>query len=484
MEGAINFESILIISILAFLTPIITNSIKKVKIPFVVGEILVGLIFGKSFFHLIQEDLWIVFLSNLGLAYLMFLSGLEIDFSQFQPKNNINIGKTIKTMIICIVMLLVSMAVSYGISVQMVKYGLIQNVLFGTFLLTATAPGFLVPFLRERDLLDSDYGQTLLIFSLLSEFVCLISITVLSSVIDSGLSYESFLFTILIILSYVIYRIIKQSIRKFDFHMENYKGLHIEVRAAFALIIVLVAVSHTLGAEIVMGSFLAGVIFSLISGYSRESLKDKLDIIGYGFLIPIFFIQLGANLDIKSVFYDLKNFIYIPILLVAFYAVKFIASLLLSLLFGFNKALSGGFILSSQLSLMIVGAQIAYSLDVISESMYALFIVTTIISCFIFPLFFDKIFKYEGIIKKRSSALNRICIREQRLMNTDFYDIPLKEIKFPQSCRILMIMRENEEILPNGETILRKGDVLLLAGIKENETQMLKMVTYQSVSPE
>ncbi|AOR23344.1 cation:proton antiporter [Clostridium taeniosporum] len=475
MEEAINFESILIISVLAFITPLFINSFKKIKIPFVVGEIFIGLIFGKSFLNLVHEDVWIVFLSNLGLAYLMFLSGLEIDFNQFKSDENGN--KTAKTLLICFVMLIISLIVSYGISIYFVKVGIIKDVFFSTFLLTATAPGLLVPLLKERNLLDSDYGQTLLIFSLFCEFVCLIAITILSTIIDSGLSYKNFLFTILIVLSYVIYRFIKKSIKKFRFSIENFKGLHIEVRAAFALIIILVSVSHALGAEIVMGSFLAGVIFSLISGYNREDLKEKLDIIGYGFLIPIFFIQLGVNLDIKTIFNDVKMLAFIPLLLIAFYVVKLFASLLLSLLFGTNKAISGGFILSSQLSLMIVGLQIAYSLNVISDSVYTLFIVTTIMSCFIFPILFDKIFKYDGIATKKSSALDKICIRERVLTNSNLVDKPLKEIKFPPSCRIVMIMRGSEEILPNGETILRKGDILLLAGIKSNEGEMLDMVT-------
>lgn len=481
MKEAISFQSILIISVLAFITPLLINSIKKIKIPFVVGEIFIGLIFGRSFLNLVHEDVWLVFLSNLGLAYLMFLSGLEIDFNQFESEETGS--KKVKTMVICFAMLIISLLVSFGISIFFVKLGIIKNVFFSTFLLTATSPGLLVPLLRERSLLDSDYGQTLLIFTLLCEFVCLISITILSSMTDSGLSYKNFLFTILIVFSYVIYRFIKKSIKRLSFTIKNLKGLHIEVRAAFALIIILVSVSQALGVEIVMGSFLAGVIFSLISGYGREDLKEKLDIIGYGFLIPIFFIQLGVNLDVKTIFNEPKILAFIPLLLIAFYAVKMVASLLLYFLFGTNKAVSGGLILSSQLSLMIVGSQIAHSLKIISDSAYTLFIVTTIISCFIFPILFDKFFKYDGILIKRSSALDKICIREKLLTNSILFDKPLKEIKFPPSCRIFMIMRDTEEILPNGETILREGDILLLAGIKANEEAMVDLVTNTPMKP-
>lgn len=474
MENSINFNSILIISILAFITPLIINSINKINIPFVVGEIFVGLIVGKSFLNVVHNDIWIIFLSNLGLAYLMFLSGLEIDFGQFKSEEKDN--NTVKQIIICFFMLIISLTISYFISFYLVRLGIIKNIYFCTFLLTATAPGLLVPLLKERNLLNSDFGQTLLIFSLLCEFVCLICITILSSSIFSGLSYKNFLFILLIIVSFLIYLFTKKVLKRHPLNLKNFKDLHLEVRAAFALIFILASFSHALGVEIVIGSFLAGIIFSMISGNNREYLKDKLDVIGYGLLIPIFFIEVGINLNIRSIFSDLKMLAMIPVLLFSFYSVKFIASTLLSWLFGFNKALSASFILSSQLSLMIVGSQIAYNLKLLSDSSYSLFIVTTIISCFLFPIIFDKIFNYIGIKVKKSSALDKICLREKVLMNSNLFDKPLKDIKFPSSCRILMIIRKSEEILPSGETLLKKGDILLLAGVKSSEDEMINLV--------
>ena len=476
METTINFQSILIISVLAFFTPIVINSIKKVKIPFVVGEILVGLLFGKSALNLIHADIWIVFLSNLGMAYLFFLSGLEIDFGQFQFEKGQK-SKTARNLFVCLLMLLISLLASYGVSAILVELHLLKNILFGMFLLSATAPGIIVPFLKERDLIRTEFGQMMLIFTLLCEFVCLISITILSSIIDTGLSYHSFLFMLVILVSYVIYWMMKRYTRRFSFQMENYKSLHIEVRAAFALIIIMVSLSHSVGAEIVMGSFLAGIIFSLVSGHNRESLKDKLDIIGYGFLIPIFFIQLGANIDVKSILDNPGKLAFIPLLLVTFYIVKMFGTMPLYFLFGKNKAISAGIVLSSQLSIMIVGIRIAYNLGVVSAANYTLFVVTTILSCFLFPMLFERVFQYEGIVRLQSSALHKICMRESTLTNEELVGKPLMDIAFPESCRIIMIVRGEDEILPNGTTVLHKGDILLMAGTKEKEDQMITLIS-------
>ena len=475
MPETINYQSILIISVLAFITPMAINAVKKVKIPYVVGEILVGLIVGKSFLNVVHDDSWVIFLSDMGLAYLMYLSGFEIDFSQFKSKENKK--KNIRVVLTCFVMFLAALFISYIISNFLFRFGLIKNMLFFTFLLPATAPGLLVPLLKEKNLSDTDFGQTLLIFSLMCEFLCLIAITLVSSSMDEGISYKSFLFIVVIAASVLLYLIARRVLSKHIFLAENFRGLHMEVRASFAVILILVAISQAVGAEIVFGSFIAGVIFSIISGRGRDDLKDKVDIIGYGFLVPIFFIEVGINVDIKELFTNPRMLLLIPLILMIFFVVKLIPSMLLSSAYGAKKAFSSSFLLSAQLSLMIVGLQIAMTLNVISGATYSLFVFTTIISCLLFPLLFDKTFIDEGLVRKKRSSVDRICIRETVLTNKYAFGKPLKELKFPTSCRVFMIMRDGEEILPTGETILQKGDILLLAGIKTNEENMLRLMT-------
>ncbi|MGE4485997.1 MAG: cation:proton antiporter, partial [Oscillospiraceae bacterium] len=429
----------------------------------------------KSFLNVVHDDSWVIFLSDLGLAYLMYLNGFEIDFSEFKSKDNKK--KNLKILFICFIMFLISLIISYIISYLLFRFGLIQNTLFFTFLLSATAPGLLVPLLKEKNLSDTDFGQTLLIFSLMCEFLCLIAITLVSSSMEEGISYRSFLFIVVIASSVLLYAIARRVLNKYKFSAETFSGLHMEVRASFAVILILVAISQAVGAEIVFGSFIAGVIFSVISGRARDDLKDKVDIIGYGFLVPIFFIEVGINVDIKEVFTDPIMLLLIPLILLAFYIVKLIPTVMLSSSYGRKKAFSSSFLLSAQLSLMIVGLQIARTLDVISGATYSLFVFTTIISCLLFPLLFDKTFSDEGLVRKKRSSVDRICIRETVLTNKYAYDRPLKELKFPSSCRIFMIVRDGEEILPTGETILKKGDILLLAGIKTNEENMLRLMT-------
>jgi trk system potassium uptake protein TrkA len=462
----INYDSLLILCLLAFITPIFINSFKKIKLPFVVGEIFVGIIVGKSFLNLIHNDLWIHFLSHLGLAYLMFLSGLEIEFESFTIKEEKS--KAFQRIIISLGMFAASIGVSFVITQYLYTIGMVKEVTFITLLFAASAPGLLVPFLKERDILNTEYGQTLLIYSLICEFAVLIALTFVSSTKVHGLSYHNFLFLIVFAAAFILYKLIVKIIDEFDFSTGAFRNLHIGVRAAFALILVLVTISDKFGTEIILGSFLAGIIFTLTTGKGKEELKHELDIIGYGFLIPIFFIMVGVNLELSAIFKDPEAIMKIPIFLIIIFLVKLIPSIFMVKNYGVNKAFAGAFILSSQLSLLIVGAQMAFQMNIINSASYSSFILTTVISGMLFPLLFDKIFKYDGIEKmNRISAVDKICIREIILMNENLYNKQLKEIDFPHGCRVFLIVRDDIEILPEGDTRILEGDRLILVGLSE-----------------
>jgi len=401
----VHYDSFLILSVLAFLTPILIYSIRKIRIPYVVGEILIGIIIGKSFLNIIENDPWIHFLGNLGLAYLLFLTGLEIDFENFQYKNN-STKHGIYILLYCLGIFVLSLAVSWIFAYRL--YGPnINPTLFFTILLASSAPGLLMPILKEKSLFKTEYGQIMFIFSLVCEFVCLIGLTVTSQAILSGLSIKSFFFLLVFLLSFLIYRLLSKYIDQFNLTFDTFEGLHLRVRAAFALILVLVTVSDKVGTEIILGSFLAGLIFSAITKTNRGKLLYKLDIIGYGFLIPIFFMMVGVNLDMRSVVENPSALLKIPFYLMIFFSVKFIPFFSLVKKLGFFKTVGAGFLTASQLSLMIIGSQMAYNIKLIDTAEYTALILATVISCIIFPMIFDHMQDIEFEITKQTNRIRR-----------------------------------------------------------------------------
>lgn len=479
--STISYDSLLILSILAFITPILVNSIKSFKIPVVVAEIVVGIIIGKSFLNLIGNDIWIQFLSTFGLAYLMFLSGLEIDTDMIKQPNTKN--KLLNPLFLGFFLFFISIIVSYFGAVFLYNKGLIDNVYFIVWILAASAPGIVIPFLKEKKIIGTVYGQTLLIFTLASEFVCLIFLTISTSIASVGFSYKNFLFLTVFIAFFLIYKFISSITKKFSFSTPSLTSLHIRVRAAFALILILVTISSKVGSEIILGSFLAGVIFALIADRTKEELKSKLDVIGYGFLIPIFFIMVGVNLDITALFHSPKALMVIPLLLLIILLVKIVPSIVFTFIYGVRKGIAAGVLLSSQLSLMIVASQIAFNAGLINQSLYSSFILTTILSCLLFPPIFDKLYPGKHEELNNESILNRVQIKEIIPLNTHLFNKCLKDIDFPDGCRIFLIVRNAKEILPDGNTVILENDKLVAVGFLESIERVEKIFSCVQEEP-
>jgi CPA2 family monovalent cation:H+ antiporter-2 len=161
----------------------------------------------------------------------------------------------------------------------------------------------------------------------------------------------------------------------------------------FALIIILVAVSETVGAENILGAFLAGVLVSLLS--PNQELVHKLDSFGYGFLIPIFFVMVGVGLDIWSLFSDPKLLLLIPLLLLALLLSKLVPIYLLINWYDKKTVIASGFLLTSTLSLVIAAATIGERMEIITLEMSGTLILVAIISSVITPIVFKKLFPFE-----------------------------------------------------------------------------------------
>jgi trk system potassium uptake protein TrkA len=178
-------------------------------------------------------------------------------------------------------------------------------------------------------------------------------------------------------------------------------------------------------------------------------------------------------MDLSSVFEEPRSLLYIPVFLFVIFIVKLIPSLFMTFMFGYNKAIAGGVILSSQLSVLIVGAQMAFNLGIMKSSNYSAFVLIVLISCILFPICFDKIFRYEDIDKIEDNIEKKISIIEIVPLNPVIYNKTLKELKFPSDFRIFEIIRDGVEFLPDGDTKILKGDRLIIAGLTSSIEETL-----------
>ncbi|MFC3884424.1 monovalent cation:proton antiporter family protein [Bacillus songklensis] len=427
MEHHASVTSLLIVIIVAFLTPILLHRLRLRVIPVVVAEIIMGLIIGQSGLNLVEQDMWLETLSTLGFIFLMFLSGLEIDFSAFAGSkkkeklpngNNAPNPFTISTLIFLAVF-----AISLFLSYLFVWTGFIDNAFLMTLIISTISLGVVVPTLKEAQIMKSTIGQIILLVAVIADLVTMILLAVFASLYEKG-GGNTWLLLILFGAGVIIY-FFGKSFKHRSFLETMSKGtIQIGTRAVFTLIIVLVAVSESIGAENILGAFLAGVLVSLLS--PNPDLVHKLDSFGYGFLIPIFFVMVGVKLDVWSLFTDDRILILIPLLLLALFISKAIPAMILKAWYDTKTVLASGFLLTSTLSLVIAAATIGEKLGVIDAQMSGALILVAIISCIITPIVFKKLFPKKTAedtkITVNFIGANQFTLPVVRELNEKMYD--------------------------------------------------------------
>ena len=396
MEHGMSVTSLLIVILVAFMTPIILHKLKLNIIPVVVAEILMGLIIGKSGLNLVETDMWLETLSSLGFIFLMFLSGLEIDFSVFSGnKKRVKLPNgrlEPNTFLVATVIFAGIFIVSLGLSYLFVLAGFIDNAFLMTLIISTISLGVVVPTLKEAHLMKTAIGQIILLIAVIADLVTMILLAVFVSLQDGGKG-NTWLLLILFVSGILLYFLAKRFKNRTFLESMSTGTVQIGTRAVFTLIIVLVAISETVGAENILGAFLAGVLVSLLS--PNPNLVHKLDSFGYGFLIPIFFVMIGVDLDVWSLFGDRKLLLLIPLMLIGLLISKLLPVYLLKIWYDKNTVIASAFLLTSTLSLVIAAATIGERLGVITKEMSGTFILVAVITSVFTPIVFKKVFPFE-----------------------------------------------------------------------------------------
>ncbi|UCC18885.1 MAG: cation:proton antiporter [Promethearchaeota archaeon] len=451
---------LLIVIFFAFIIPIIISKIKRVSIPVVVGELIVGLVIGASGFNIIpHNDPWLEFLRFLGFAFLMFLAGIETDFEHllhpeikrsiqekleehyiditFSEKekaqipseekldkvskpdrflikyikkkaskhrihrhwNFSNLELSNKPYAIGMVSYLCTLILALLFMLLLAFIHQPLNYFFLGIMFSTTSVGIVFPILYELKLSDTDYGQAILIVSIIADFVSMILITILAAVYSSGIAMELLLIPIIFLVFISCFQFMK-ILKK---HPKWYSKLIIKettttdlkVTASIFLLLTFVILSEIFGIEMILGAFIAGIIFSLITPHKKsKELHEKLHAIGYGFTIPIFFIMVGVQMRIEELFLNWNSVIIGVILLGVAFFIKIVPTwLLYRKKFGAKKCLASGLLQSSRLSLIIASASIGYFLGLISKIIFESVILIAIITSTISPIIFTHLMK-------------------------------------------------------------------------------------------
>ncbi|HDZ6596916.1 TPA: monovalent cation:proton antiporter family protein [Staphylococcus aureus] len=426
------FLSLVIVVLAAFLTPIIVNRLNINFLPVVVAEILMGIVIGNSFLNIVERDSILNILSTLGFIFLMFLSGLEIDFKAFKKDKRARQGQNDDESSIpghlnlALTVFAFIMIISILLAYVFKWLGLVDDVLLMVIIISTISLGVVVPTLKEMNIMRTTIGQFILLVAVLADLVTMILLTVYGAINGQGGS-TIWLIGILVVFTAISY-ILGVQFKRMSFLQKLMDGTtQIGIRAVFALIILLVALAEGVGAENILGAFLAGVVVSLLN--PDEEMVEKLDSFGYGFFIPIFFIMVGVDLNIPSLIKEPKLLIIIPILIVAFIISKLIPVMFIRRWFDMKTTIASAFFLTSTLSLVIAAAKISERLNAISAETSGILILSAVITCVFVPIIFKKLFpvpdEFNRKIEVSLIGKNQLTIPIAQNLTSQLYDVTL-----------------------------------------------------------
>ena len=367
--------SLVIISIGAFVLPLVGQ---RIKIPGIVLEIAYGIIVGPVL-GWVDSSEFISGLAILGFLLLMFLSGFEIELDTFREKG-------LRTLALPMSIYLLTVATSFYL-ISSLGYPI-----FLALVLCTTSVDIVITILRSDGTIKTKYGQTLFMVALLADILTLLAATVYASFINAGgLSISNLnvilYFIVVIMLLRIIRRVAWWNPQLFSRMFDGNDPDELGIRSSLALMLILVGVSVFFDIEAILGAFLAGTIFAFTFS-NRGTLESSLKGFSYGFLIPIFFINIGLNYDI-SVFTETQFFVEVGYLFLIAVGVKFIPALLLVFSkIKFRDMLAGGFLLSARFSLIIAMAEIGVHLDLISKELEQQIILLAVITATFSPILF------------------------------------------------------------------------------------------------
>lgn len=379
----VSFSGLLIVAIVAFLAPLLLALTPARRLPEIVLEIVAGIVIGPSVLGWVKIDLPISILSVLGLAFLLFLAGLEVELERLRGRLLAFVGS--------------AFLLSFGLAL-LVGYGLylagqVISPLLIAIILVATGLGIVIPVLKDAGESASDFGQLVIAGAMFAEFGSIILLTLFFSreatsvatklVLLGGFALLAAGFAFVVLRLQRSKRIAAAMLRLQD------TTAQIRVRGAFMLLVAFVALATVLGLETILGAFIAGVILRLVDGdrmMTHPQFRLKLEAIGFGVFIPVFFVTSGIRFDLAALFSSPATILRVPIFLAALLLVRGVPALLYRPLVGSRRSVVAGLLQATSLSFIVAASQIGLELGLITKATGAALIAAGLLSVLIFPL--------------------------------------------------------------------------------------------------
>jgi Kef-type K+ transport system membrane component KefB len=379
----VHFTNLLIVVAVAFAAPLALGFFPRLRLPAIVLEIVLGIAIGPSGLGWVEVDLPVSILSLIGLAFLLFLAGLEIDLQRLR-------GRVLRVTALGFAVSFV-IGIVVGLALQAGHF--VKSPLFIAIVLVSTSLGVIVPVLKDSDNIGSDFGQLVIAAASIADFGAIILLSLFFS--GEGSTDTTGKLILLGVFGLVV-ALIGLAIAGF----ERWRGLsrvlvrlqdttaQIRVRGAFVLLIGFVALAENVGLEVILGAFAAGAVLSLIDrdqAMTHPDFRLKLEAAGFGIFIPVFFVTSGLRFDLDALFSSASTVARVPLFLLALVLVRGLPALLYGGLIGRQRAVIAGLLQATSLPFIVAATQIGVSLGVVTKASAAGLIAAGLLSVIIFP---------------------------------------------------------------------------------------------------
>jgi Kef-type K+ transport system membrane component KefB len=379
----LSFSGLVIVAAVAFTAPLLLGLAPALRLPSVVLELVAGIAIGPAGFGWVELDAPIEVLSLTGLAFLLFLAGLEIDFDRLRGRR---LGITALGFLLSF-----TLAVLVGVGLGAV--GQVDTPLLVAIILVATSLGVVVPVLKDSDQLSSSFGQLVIAAASIADFGAVILLSLFfsreaTSTTTKIVLLVGFFLVVIAVLAALMGVERWRHLAAVLVRLQDTTA-QIRVRGAFLLLIAFVAMAERLGLEVILGAFLAGAVLTLVDRdrmMTHPRFRVKLEAAGFGVFIPIFFVASGIQFDLDALFASASTLARVPVFLAALLVVRALPALLYWGTIGPRYTAVAGLLQATSLPFIVAASMIGIELRLIDEATGAGLIAAGLLSVLIFPL--------------------------------------------------------------------------------------------------
>jgi Kef-type K+ transport system membrane component KefB len=377
-----SLTNLLVVSVVAFAAPFVLGLFPAVRLPSVIVEIVAGIVVGPSVLGIAEADQTVSVIALIGLTFVLFLAGLEIDFARLR-------GPVLRLTALGFA---ASFAIAVLVSLGLSTAGLVDTPLLVAIILCATSLGVLVPVLKDAGEIASTFGQLIIAAASIADFGAIILLTIFFSG-EGGTGSTLLLLGSLFALAAVVFLVVRGAERSARIRADLLRlqdtTAQIRVRAALVLFVGFAAVAEQLGLEAILGAFIAGAIVSLVDAdrvMTHPDFRRKLEAIGFGFFIPVFFVTSGVRFDLGALTASASNLAMVPVFLAALLVVRGLPAIVYGRVLDQPHTAIAGILQATSLPFIVAATAIGMDLGLIDAAASAALIGAGLLSVLLFPL--------------------------------------------------------------------------------------------------